>query len=411
MKKPVSTTDLKKTYCSLNNKIKNIQNKIFELNTNNTSEETKKQLEELNNQLKTLKEELKNIGNDEITITEESDNEVNPIKTLKVNHNDKLIYSNYIIDPTFLVTAINRIESYINNSINELVANEDNVFRIELDVSTYRSPIDISLFVSNIEHDELELVDQKTLSDINYALYQNQFIVPKEAVNTSIECIMQKINWYSHNHNTIYNSLCTDIIYIKNKSKDKKYTFVISYDRITVPSILQNSKGENKYITSGDIVTDDTWSLMRIGSAVSHINEQVKISEPIPWAELFTYSINLTNIDKMFSNQQGVTQIFPNNFPDRIVSMNYILSNCINLTKVDSDFINVNCGNLKSVEGCFSGCINLEGESPSLTYNNQKYKLWELTKVNGYPVNIKGRECFKGCTKLIDYDQIPVDWK
>lgn len=278
-------------------------------------------------------------------------------------------------------------------------------------MSNYRTPIDISLYVSDIEHDELELVDQKTLSDINYALCQNQYIVPEEFVNTPIECIFQQMNWYSHYHNTIYNNLCTDIVYIKNKSKDKKYTFVITYDSILIPSILQNSKGEDKYITSGDIITDDTWSLMRIGTAVSHINEQVKFCEPIPFVELFIYSINLTNIDKMFSNQQGITKIFQNNFPERIVSMNYTLSNCINLTSVDSDFIYVNCGKLKSIEGCFSGCINLEGESPSLTYNGQKYKLWELTEKNGYPYNINGRECFRGCTKLTDYDQIPANWK
>ena len=73
------------------------------------------------------------------------------------------------------------------------------------------------------------------------------------------------------------------------------------------------------------------------------------------------------------------------------------------------------CTVLKSVTNAFSGCTSLSGESPYTIVNGIKYHLYDRTTENnpasGLTALTSTAGCFKGCTQLSDYAQIPDAWK
>lgn len=77
------------------------------------------------------------------------------------------------------------------------------------------------------------------------------------------------------------------------------------------------------------------------------------------------------------------------------------------ITSLPSDLF-INMSNINDFSYCFSGCSNLTGTTP---VDGNGYKLWERAGKAGYPTTINGTQCFRGCTQLDDYDEIPDDWK
>lgn len=75
---------------------------------------------------------------------------------------------------------------------------------------------------------------------------------------------------------------------------------------------------------------------------------------------------------------------------------------CKSLTAIPSDLFAEVYGNLPMFKSTFSDCVSIEGETPTALGR----KLWEIAKGEEY-----GTGCFKGCTKLSDYNEIPDNWK
>ena len=73
---------------------------------------------------------------------------------------------------------------------------------------------------------------------------------------------------------------------------------------------------------------------------------------------------------------------------------------CSNLTSIPEKLFE-NCPNVTSFRHTFYYCINLEGKS---------IHLWEEGR-EGIDENNGGTNCYYGCTKLTDYDEIPRIWK
>ena len=69
--------------------------------------------------------------------------------------------------------------------------------------------------------------------------------------------------------------------------------------------------------------------------------------------------------------------------------------NCTSLKQIPADFFN-NISNLWSVESMFENCTSLTGNAIEL-WNNSNIEYHE--------------NCYKGCTNLSNYDQIPEGWK
>lgn len=78
-------------------------------------------------------------------------------------------------------------------------------------------------------------------------------------------------------------------------------------------------------------------------------------------------------------------------------------ADCTGLTSIPSGLFS-SAINWKSTDTfyAFGGCTNLTGETPRVGGK----KLWELSARFIY-----GRECFRDCTKLADYNEIPDAWK
>ena len=69
--------------------------------------------------------------------------------------------------------------------------------------------------------------------------------------------------------------------------------------------------------------------------------------------------------------------------------------NCTSLKQIPADFFN-NISNLWSVVSMFENCTSLTGNAIEL-WNNSNIEYHE--------------NCYKGCTNLSNYDQIPEGWK
>ena len=96
----------------------------------------------------------------------------------------------------------------------------------------------------------------------------------------------------------------------------------------------------------------------------------------------FSDSTNLTEIaspkEKSFNKDPGI-----------------VFLNCISLKQIPADFFN-NISNLSGVESMFENCTSLTGNAIEL-WNNSNIEYHE--------------NCYKGCTNLSNYDQIPEGWK
>ena len=96
----------------------------------------------------------------------------------------------------------------------------------------------------------------------------------------------------------------------------------------------------------------------------------------------FSNSTNLTEIaspkEKSFNKDPGI-----------------VFLNCTSLKQIPADFFN-NISNLSGVTSMFENCTSLTGNAIEL-WNNSNIEYHE--------------NCYKGCTNLSNYDQIPEGWK
>ncbi len=98
----------------------------------------------------------------------------------------------------------------------------------------------------------------------------------------------------------------------------------------------------------------------------------------------------------------------------KLTGITSMFRDCSSLKGIPVDIFD-ECTVLKSVTNAFSGCTSLSGESPYTIVNGIKYHLYDRTTENnpasGLTALTSTAGCFKGCTQLSDYAQIPDAWK
>lgn len=121
---------------------------------------------------------------------------------------------------------------------------------------------------------------------------------------------------------------------------------------------------------------------------------------------IFKNNPSLTNISTALRNSKLQTiavDEFSNN--KELVNVSYLFDNNTQLTNMPNFKENKKINNFRYA---FAGCTNLTGSTP---VDENGYKLWERAGKPGYPATIDGFRCFRGCTQLDDYDEIPSNWK
>lgn len=98
----------------------------------------------------------------------------------------------------------------------------------------------------------------------------------------------------------------------------------------------------------------------------------------------------------------------------RLTGITSLFRDCSSLKSVPVNIFD-ECTKLKTVTSAFSGCSSLTGESPYTVIDGKKYHLYDRTPENsaasGLTALTSTAGCFKGCTQLTDYAQMPDVWK
>ena len=121
---------------------------------------------------------------------------------------------------------------------------------------------------------------------------------------------------------------------------------------------------------------------------------------------IFKNNPGLTNIEEAFAYSKLQTipaDEFSNN--KELVNVSKVFLNSTELTNMPNFLENKKITNFSQA---FDGCSKLTGSTPT---DENGYKLWQRAGKQGYPATINGEHCFRGCTQLDDYDEIPSNWK
>ena len=122
---------------------------------------------------------------------------------------------------------------------------------------------------------------------------------------------------------------------------------------------------------------------------------------------IFKNNPSLTNVADAFASQYLVT-VDPDEFSNckELTNIGGVFGNCIELTNIPHCRENKKINNFRLA---FAGCTNLKGSTP---VDENGLKLWQRGGQPGYPFNgVDGFACFRGCTGLDDYNEIPDWWK
>lgn len=118
---------------------------------------------------------------------------------------------------------------------------------------------------------------------------------------------------------------------------------------------------------------------------------------------------NLNSVRNLFSYCTKLKSI-----PDGFLSKNTLLTDiygmcfeCSSLTTIPTDFLST-CKQIQNFGSAFRDCPELTGNTP---VNDDGTKWWERKGKEGYPDSISSTVCFQGCTKLNDYNDIPMSWR
>lgn len=121
---------------------------------------------------------------------------------------------------------------------------------------------------------------------------------------------------------------------------------------------------------------------------------------------IFKNNPSLTNISEALGNstlQTIAVDEFSNN--KELVNVSSLFLNSSQLTNMPNFKENKK---ITDFSHAFQNCTSLRGSTPT---DENGYKLWERAGKSGYPETINGEGCFRGCTQLDDYNEIPDNWK
>ena len=122
--------------------------------------------------------------------------------------------------------------------------------------------------------------------------------------------------------------------------------------------------------------------------------------------DLFANCPNVTNFSSTFFRCSNLTSIPENLFANcpNVTSFQGTFEHCSNLTSIPEKLFD-NCENVENFWATFYGCNNLTGNAPEL------WKRGTNSVGNEYNGNPNGQACFKWCTNLKNYNEIPEYWK
>ncbi|GAE88894.1 dockerin type I domain-containing protein [Acetivibrio straminisolvens] len=112
---------------------------------------------------------------------------------------------------------------------------------------------------------------------------------------------------------------------------------------------------------------------------------------------LFDNNVNATDFGACFNSCASLTEIPAGLFAKNINATSFYACflSCESLTEIPEGLFDNNI-NVTQFDACFDGCKNLTGTAPAL---------WSRSNVT------KSSSCFRDCTKLSNYDEIPDSWK
>ena len=109
--------------------------------------------------------------------------------------------------------------------------------------------------------------------------------------------------------------------------------------------------------------------------------------------------INLIYISLAYTNIQSIPEDLFANCPN-VTDFSYSFYYCTNLTSIPEKLFDY-CEKVENFKKAFYGCTSLTGNAPEL------WKRGTNSEENYYVGNPNGEACFKECTNLKNYDEIP----
>lgn len=127
---------------------------------------------------------------------------------------------------------------------------------------------------------------------------------------------------------------------------------------------------------------------------------------------LFDHCTALTSFSGCFKECSALTTI-PEGLFDKLAAVESFVDcfyGCNKLKAIPSGLFD-HCTKIFDLVDCFFACTNLTGETPYTMVDGKKVPLWRRYEGNGFRRVRYANGCFKGCTGLSDYAEIPDVWK
>jgi len=124
--------------------------------------------------------------------------------------------------------------------------------------------------------------------------------------------------------------------------------------------------------------------------------------------KLFEKNINIKFLSRTFEGCTGLAVIPEKLFEKNgnIIDLKYVFGGCTALTTIPEKLFDQNV-NVKDFSDAFSKCTGLTGTTPK----TNGIELWERSQYPQYPSSIDLRGCFRDCTGLDNYNDIPYEAK
>ena len=144
-------------------------------------------------------------------------------------------------------------------------------------------------------------------------------------------------------------------------------------------------------------------------------------------SDLFKNNINVTNLGGIFNGCSNLTGEIPSNLLEnltKVTNVGGMFFNCSNLTGNIPESLFANCPNITSFRETFLNCRSLTGEIPQNLFSNclnvsDFYGTFSnCTGLSGNAIDLWNRDnvkssqyCYRNCTQLSNYNDIPSGWK
>ena len=129
--------------------------------------------------------------------------------------------------------------------------------------------------------------------------------------------------------------------------------------------------------------------------------------------DLFANCPNVTKFLYTFDGCTGLTSIPEDLFANcpNVTNFSYTFGSCTGLTSIPENLF-VNCPNVTDFLGTFTECTNLTGNAIPLWERVEGYENLDFEDIDAWvESNPWGMGCYYNCTKLNNYNNIPMYWK